>query len=818
MKFYFDKFKKYAQYLLENKGILDELMQDYFDKIRSSNLPIMRFLEHLPAEQHKKITDKNIESFLRHSLKDAALEDSVVTIDQWKSNDLLGLPRKEIEITDILTVSNFRKQTYIDFLDRYTQDLTLFRSIVTELDEFHMQFQKYAFDSYVDIHQEELANENQFILSLINNSVDGILAFDKQLKITEFNHVLEKWHGIKKEDVIGKELLKIFSSYNGSVEGSPLKKALNGERTFIPESPFMDREGYYEANIVPLHDNNGHVTGGIIITHDVTNRKETEDEIKETKHLLQEVTDAVPNGIYVSELATKQIIFVNKEGTSLSGYSLEEVKSFDRNKLEQLIHPDDLTTLEEQAGQISKLKKGEVSDLNIRIKHKDGRWRWIRTKSKVFKYDENGEALQAITVFEDITEFIEAQHKIQHQNEELATTLEELKAAEEEVRAINDELEHRVETRTRELDESKKKVKQSEEQLRLITDAVPVHISYVASDVTYKFVNKAYEELFQRKKEDIIGKSVWEVIGEKAFLNIKPQVEKALNGEYLRFDALQDYGQYGKKWRNFSFVPDRIKGEVVGFFVLVEDISELKNIQLKLEEKNQELERANTDLENFIYTASHDLKSPILNMEGLMALLKKSVFQKFEPKERMLFEMIGTSVQRLQKTIGDLVEITKIQKEIEEAVEEPLRFKEISKDVKEDIYSIIQESNAVIKENYEVEEIIYKESSLRSILYNLLSNAVKYRHPDRPLEVELKTHIQDGYVVLSVKDNGLGLNPNQQKKLFTLFKRMHQHVEGTGVGLFMIKRIIDHNSGRIEVKSEIGKGTTFQVYLKDVNS
>jgi PAS domain S-box-containing protein len=410
----------------------------------------------------------------------------------------------------------------------------------------------------------------------------------------------------------------------------------------------------------------------------------------------------------------------------------------------------------------------------------------------------------------------EANRRLQHQQEELLVANEELKAAEEELRAINDGLEHRVEVRTRELAASEQKVKESEAQLRQITDTMPVLISYVGSDNTFKFVNKAYEVLFLRKREDIIGKPVWKIIGEKAYLNIKPQIERALKGESLNFDALQDYGQYGRRWKNISYVPDQVNGKVVGFFVLVEDISELKNIQLELEEKNQELERVNADLENFIYTASHDLKSPISNMEGLISLLKKSVFQKVEPKERNLLVMLDTSVQRLQKTIGDLVEITKVQKEVEEAAEEPLRFEELSREVKDDIYGIMQESNATIKENYEVKEIIYRKSGLRSILYNLLSNALKYRDPDRPLEVALSTFIQDGFVVLSVKDNGLGLNQKQQKKLFTLFKRMHQHVEGTGVGLFMIKRIVENNGGSIVVKSEEGKGTEFLVSLAKV--
>jgi PAS domain S-box-containing protein len=416
-------------------------------------------------------------------------------------------------------------------------------------------------------------------------------------------------------------------------------------------------------------------------------------------------------------------------------------------------------------------------------------------------------------IIRDITERKEANIKLQHQQEKLEAANEELKAAEEELRTTNDDLEHRVEIRTRELAESEKKVKQSEEQLLLITDAVPVLISYIGRNLTFKFVNKAYEQLFQVKRGEIVGKTVREVIGRKAFNNMEPLFERALNGEYVTSQALQDYEKAGKKWMNISLVPHTVNAEIVGCFALVEDITELKNIQLELEKKNKELERTNVDLDNFIYTASHDLKSPIANMEGLMSLLRKSVFEKVEQNERTMLEMMETSIQRLQKTIGGLVELTKNQKDLEDAEEEPLSFSELSREVKEDILNLIRESKATIKEDFGVEKVVYKRSNLRSIMYNLLSNAIKYRDTERPLEVELKTFILDSCVVLSVKDNGLGLNPNQQKKLFTLFRRMHQHVEGTGVGLYTIKRIVENNGGRIEVKSKKGKGAEFLVFL-----
>ncbi|AHM58729.1 integral membrane sensor signal transduction histidine kinase [Flammeovirgaceae bacterium 311] len=114
----------------------------------------------------------------------------------------------------------------------------------------------------------------------------------------------------------------------------------------------------------------------------------------------------------------------------------------------------------------------------------------------------------------------------------------------------------------------------------------------------------------------------------------------------------------------------------------------------------------------------------------------------------------------------------------------------------------------------QVDNIVYPRNNLWSIVYNLLSNAIKYRSPERPLVVRINTYREDDAVVLRVEDNGLGLSQHQQPKLFTMFKRFHSHVEGTGIGLYMIKRIIENRGGRIEFESEENKGTTFKVYLQ----
>lgn len=241
-----------------------------------------------------------------------------------------------------------------------------------------------------------------------------------------------------------------------------------------------------------------------------------------------------------------------------------------------------------------------------------------------------------------------------------------------------------------------------------------------------------------------------------------------------------------------------------------------RRVQQRTEElrvKNDELERTNIDLDNFIYTASHDLRSPIVNLEGLIVLLKEQLKDRLKTSDMKIIDMLERSTIKLKKTINDLTEITKVQKDIENHDTERLSIRAVLDSIKEDIRHDIEKSGAVIDEQLEVSEILYSKNNLRSVLYNLLSNAIKYRSPDRALEITIKTYEENATVVLSVCDNGLGLNSQQQAKLFTMFKRLHSHVEGTGIGLYMIKRIIENRGGWIEVESQINQGTTFTVYF-----
>lgn len=247
-----------------------------------------------------------------------------------------------------------------------------------------------------------------------------------------------------------------------------------------------------------------------------------------------------------------------------------------------------------------------------------------------------------------------------------------------------------------------------------------------------------------------------------------------------------------------------------------ERTDELVRKNMELEAANYELKKVNSDLDGFVYSASHDLRAPISNIEGLLMTLKDSLKEEFIKDEslKMIIDMIDHSIEKFKGTIQDLTEITKVQKNFYDEVDN-LNIGEVIEDVKSNIRELIINSGAKIRINIDGRETLnFSKKNLNSILYNLISNAIKYRSPDRPPEISVKTEVKGGYLVLSIKDNGLGFDPKDKAKIFGMFKRLHDHVEGSGVGLYIVKRIIENYGGKIDVDSQPGKGSLFKVYFK----
>jgi PAS domain S-box-containing protein len=231
--------------------------------------------------------------------------------------------------------------------------------------------------------------------------------------------------------------------------------------------------------------------------------------------------------------------------------------------------------------------------------------------------------------------------------------------------------------------------------------------------------------------------------------------------------------------------------------------------------QNEELKKINSDLDNFVYAASHDLRAPITNMIGILSLLNDETREYPLPKEKekRFLEMLQKSVRKLNVVIDDLTEISKLQKDMANH-EENLYMPDIVSELEMELQEQIHNSSANIKADLQVKVFHFSRKNMRSILYNLVTNSIKYRSPDKAPEILIKTYKEENFFVLEVSDNGIGIDAKYKGIIFDLFKRLHADDQGTGVGLFIVKRIVENAEGKIEVESEPGAGAAFKIYLR----
>jgi len=141
-------------------------------------------------------------------------------------------------------------------------------------------------------------------------------------------------------------------------------------------------------------------------------------------------------------------------------------------------------------------------------------------------------------------------------------------------------------------------------------------------------------------------------------------------------------------------------------------------------------------------------------------------------------------------------------------------FETIFDEIKETVSEKIKLTSAIFTTDFQEKEIMFPRKNLRSIMLNLITNAIKFAHKDRHAVISIKTEKQDKFIVLTVTDNGIGISKKQVELIFNRYQRINKDVEGQGIGLYLVKKIIDASGGRVEVESEQHKGSTFQIFFK----
>jgi signal transduction histidine kinase len=360
----------------------------------------------------------------------------------------------------------------------------------------------------------------------------------------------------------------------------------------------------------------------------------------------------------------------------------------------------------------------------------------------------------------------------------------------------------------------------------LVTQAPAAICLHSGPELVYEFVNPSYQHLFPDR--ELVGKPLLEAVPELRGTSIWEQLQQVYQTGQSRqeHDVLVTLKRTAQAEPEDSYFTYTFQArynkhqQVDAVYVFAMEVTEqvrarrqVLALNHELDQANQQLTRINADLDSFVYMAAHDLKGPINNLEGLVQVLRDLLPHEQPTEAGMVLNMMQESVTRFQRTLVQLSDVLQLHN-AHDPTAPPTELTAVVDDLRQDLLPALQQTGGTMEVDAGACSLVAMPAkSLRSLLYNLLSNAIKYHHPDRPPQVRLNCQTQDGFWHLTVQDNGLGLTATQQASLFALFRRFHNHVEGSGLGLYTVKKIAENLGGRVEVQSELGVGSTFSVYI-----
>ena len=287
---------------------------------------------------------------------------------------------------------------------------------------------------------------------------------------------------------------------------------------------------------------------------------------------------------------------------------------------------------------------------------------------------------------------------------------------------------------------------------------------------------------------------------------------KALKGKKVEFEKEFTIGEL-YQCSSFSINPIWKNKTVVGLSCFVYDITKQKIQEKEKEKMTADLIQRNQILEQFTFIISHNLRAPTANIIGFSEILQDETLTLEEQKESLI--ALSASIKGLDTIIKDISNILQSENEVY-AEKEFVSFSELVENIMISLGNIIEKNKVQINFDFsEVDNIYSLKIYIYSIFYNLISNSIKYSKPNVPPLIQIKSKKENDKIILAFKDNGLGIDmKTNSTKVFGLYNRFHSHVEGKGIGLFMVKTQVEALGGIITIASELDKGTTFTIIFK----
>lgn len=593
--------------------------------------------------------------------------------------------------------------------------------------------------------------QEQELSGIFNAAPDIISIAGTDGYFKKVNPAMSELLGYSERELLSKPFIEFVHPEDRHITGGELDNLRGGQKVFAFENRYITKTG----KIVWLSwTANSSPEEGLIysVARDITESKHLEVLLKRASNLANIGSweiDLRENVVYWSPLARK-----------IYGVTADE--KITPAKARKFVHPD-YRELMSDVGKRT-IDTGKPFDEEIKIVTRRGAERWVRIIGEV-------EYLNDIPVV--LSGSIQDIHS---RKESEATAIHVLKEKNSILERMNE--------------------------------------AFFAVDNHWKvnYWNKKAEKVLGVPRRKVLNKHLWSVFSDSVDSVSYQMYHQAIKtGEVVNFE---DYYPPVDKWYEISAYPSP-----TGLSVYFKDITERKISEIKLRELNNELEQkareleiSNKELEQFAYVASHDLQEPLRTITSFLTQLEKRYEGVLDEKGAKYIEFAVDGAKRMRQIILDILEFSRIGRG-EEPMEE-INLNRTVKTVVELNRALIHDLKAQVKVG-KLPTVNGFQTPMQQVFQNLIGNALKYRHPERKPIVRVSCREYKHHWRLEVSDNGLGIDPQYAERVFQIFQRLHRRDEypGTGMGLAITRKIVEHHGGEIRVKSNGDKGSVFYFTL-----
>ncbi|ELY60305.1 PAS/PAC sensor signal transduction histidine kinase [Natronococcus amylolyticus DSM 10524] len=489
---------------------------------------------------------------------------------------------------------------------------------------------------------------------------------------------------------------------------------------------------------------------------DITRRKRAERKLEEQRRQLETLFEVLPVGVVVAE-TDGRLVEANDAAAEIWGgdvFDAETVADYERY---DGWWADTGEPIEPEEWPMSRVLEGETvlePDV-VEIETANGDRRTVMIHGMPIR-DENGEVVRGVLTQTDVTERREYRRRLE----------------------------------------------ESEQRYRTLVENFPNGVvALFDDDLRYTAAGGSLIANLGIDRESAVGKTIYERYPEELVETVKPYFEGALEGEENTFEV-----SYAGRELWAHTIPVRTTGATRQGMLVVQDVTERREYQRRLEASNERLEQ-------FAYAASHDLQEPLRMITSYLGLIESRYADVLDEDGKEFLEFAVDGAERMRAMIDGLLEYSRVETQGDPF--EPVELDEALEDALTDLRLRVEESDAEITID-SLPRIEGDEDQLRQVFQNLLENAITYSG-DEPPRIHVEAERTDSGWKIDIHDEGIGIDSDEQARVFEVFQRLHSHDEhgGTGIGLALCRRIIERHDGEIAVDSEPGEGSTFTIRLPE---